>query len=138
MRTIALAAVLALAAAPALAADPAEGEWFNQSGSAKIRIGPCSSQASKMCGAIVWLRPPNEKATDTNNPDPKLKTRPIHGMPMLWGFKPAAPGKWTGGKIYDPNSGKTYDSKFQVNGNGTLKVEGCIVVVCQAQTWKRS
>jgi uncharacterized protein (DUF2147 family) len=59
-------------------------------------------------------------------------------MPMLWGFRQAAPGKWTGGKIYDPNSGKTYDSKIGVNANGTLKIEGCILVVCQAQTWKRS
>ena len=41
------------------------------------------------------------------------------------------------GKIYDPNSGKTYDSKISVNTNGTLKVEGCILVICQAQTWKR-
>ena len=24
------------------------------------------------------------------------------------------------------------------NGNGTLKVEGCILMICQAQTWKRS
>ena len=46
--------------------------------------------------------------------------------------------KLTGGKIYDPNSGKTYDSKIGVNANGTLKVEGCVLVVCQAQTWKRS
>ena len=139
MRAIALAAVLtALTAAPAFAADPAEGEWFNQNASGKIRIGPCPSQAGKLCGAISWLRPPNDKALDANNPDPKLKTRPIQGMPMLWGFKSAGPGKWTGGKIYDPNSGKTYDSKISVNPNGTLKVEGCISVICQAQTWKRA
>lgn len=138
MRAIALAAVLTLTAAPAFAADPAEGEWFNQDASGKIRIGPCPSQAGKLCGAISWLRPPNDKALDANNPDAKLKTRPIQGMPMLWGFKSAGPGKWTGGKIYDPNSGKTYDSKISVNPNGTLKVEGCISVICQAQTWKRA
>mgnify|MGYP003342163703 CR=1 FL=1 len=78
------------------------------------------------------------KATDANNPDAKLKARPIMGLPMLQGFKPAGPGKWTGGKIYDPNSGKTYDSKLTVTGAGTLKVEGCILMVCQAQTWRRS
>lgn len=139
MRAIALAAVLtALTAAPAFAADPAEGEWFNQTATGKIRIGACPSQAGKLCGAISWLKPPNDKALDSNNPDPKLKTRPIQGMPMLWGFKSSGPGKWTGGKIYDPNSGKTYDSKISVNPNGTLKVEGCIAVICQAQTWKRA
>lgn len=137
MRAIALAAVLSLtAAAPALAADPAEGEWFNQGGSAKVRIAPCAG--GKLCGTITWLRAPNENAKDVNNPDPALKTRSIRGMQMLWGFKSSAPGKWTGGKIYDPNSGKTYDSKFSVNPNGTLKLEGCILMVCQAQTWKRA
>ena len=137
MRAIALAAVLTLTAAPALAADPAEGEWLTQGGSGKVRIAPCPGQAGKLCGAISWLRPADAKATDANNPDPKLKTRPILGMPMLWGFKAAGPGKWTGGKIYDPNSGKTYDSKISVKPDGTLKVEGCILMVCQAQTWKR-
>lgn len=137
MRAIALAAVLMMAAAPAYAADPVEGEWLNPAGSGKIRIAPCAGQPGKLCGTISWLKPPNDKAKDANNPDPKLKTRAILGMPMLWGFKSSAPGKWTGGKIYDPNSGKTYDSKLSVNANGTLKVEGCIAVLCQAQTWKR-
>ena len=140
MRALALAAAgLTLLAVPALAADPIEGEWLTQSGSGKVKIGPCAARADRMCGAISWLRnPADAKATDRNNPDPKLKGRVILGLPMLWGFKPAGSGKWTGGKIYDPNSGKTYDSKLSVNANGTLKVEGCILMVCQAQTWKRA
>lgn len=137
MRVIALAAALTLAGAPAQAADPVEGDWLTQSGSGKVRIAPCPGQTGKVCGNIVWLRPPNAGATDSNNPDPKMRGRPIMGMAMLWGFKPAGPGKWTGGKIYDPNSGKTYDSKISANANGTLKVEGCVLMVCQAQTWKR-
>lgn len=135
MRAIILAAAVSLAAGPALASDPVEGEWLTQGGSGKVRIAPCGA---KLCGTISWLRDPADaKAMDQNNPDAKLKHRPILGLPMLWGFKPAGPGKWTGGKIYDPNSGKTYDSKMSINANGTLKVEGCILMVCQAQTWKK-
>ena len=138
MRAITAAALLAFAATPALAADPVEGEWLTQAGTGKVRIAPCPGQAGRMCGAISWLKnPADAKATDSNNPDAKLKSRTIMGLPMLWGFKSAGPGKWTGGKIYDPESGKTYDSKLSVNANGTLKVEGCVLVVCQAQTWKR-
>jgi uncharacterized protein (DUF2147 family) len=137
MRVLALATVLALTAAPALA-DPTHGEWLTQSGSARVKIGPCPGSAERLCGNVSWVRNPAEaKATDANNPDPKLKTRPIMGLPMLWGFKAAGPGRWTGGKIYDPQSGKTYDSKLSLNPNGTLKVEGCIAIVCQGQTWKR-
>ncbi|TAJ72363.1 MAG: DUF2147 domain-containing protein [Phenylobacterium sp.] len=138
MRALILAAGLALAAAPALAADPVEGEWLTQSGTAKVRIGPCPGKADRMCGAISWLKnPADSKALDSNNPDPKLKTRTILGLPMIRDFKQAAPGRWTGGKIYDPNSGKTYDSKIAVGANGTLKVEGCVLMICQAQTWRR-
>lgn len=139
MRHLALAAALTLAATPALAADPVEGVWLTQSGSGRVKIAPCAALAQRLCGAIVWLRDPeNAKAHDNNNPDPALKSRTILGLPMLWGFKPAGPGRWTGGKIYDPESGKTYDSKISIRPDGALKVEGCIVVVCQAQTWRRN
>jgi len=138
MRALILAAGLVLAAAPALAADPVEGEWLTQEATAKVRIGPCPGKPDRMCGVISWLKnPADAKATDGKNPDPKLKSRTILGLPMIRDFKPAAPGRWTGGKIYDPGSGKTYDSKIGVNANGTLKVEGCILMVCQAQTWRR-
>jgi uncharacterized protein (DUF2147 family) len=139
MRLIALATLLVslATAAPALAKDPAEGEWLTQGGGGKVRIAPCAGKADRLCGHISWLQPADAKALDSNNPDPKLKTRPVLGIPMLWGFQSAGPGKWTGGKIYDPNSGKTYDSRLGVTGAGTLKVEGCVAVLCQAQTWKR-
>lgn len=139
MRAAALAAVLALSACPALAADPVEGDWLTQDGTAKVRIAPCAAAPARMCGTISWLKnPADAKATDANNPDPKLRARPILGLPMIRDFKPAAAGRWTGGKIYDPNSGKTYDSRLSVNPDGTLKVEGCVLVVCRAQTWRRS
>lgn len=140
MRTLVLTVALALtAAAPAFAADPVEGEWLTQSGSGKVKIAPCAGKPERLCGVIVWLKDPADAAAkDTHNPDPAQKTRSLMGLPMIWGFKQAAPGKWTGGRIYDPGAGKTYDSKISVNANGTLKVEGCILMVCQAQTWKRS
>ena len=133
----ATAATLAVAiASPALAADPVEGLWLVQAGTAKVKVAPCARDKSRMCGQVAWLKTPGAK--DANNPDASLRSRPIMGMLMIRDFKSAGPGKWTGGKIYDPNSGKTYGSKMNANPDGTLKVEGCIAVVCQAQTWKRA
>src|SRR5688500_9344236 len=127
MRSLLLAVAVTAMAFPAHAADPVEGEWLVQSGSAKVRIGPCAGRADRMCGLIFWVRDPKEAAAkDANNPDPKLRTRPIMGLPLIRDFKAAGPGRWTGGKIYDPNNGKTYDSKLSLNRDGTLKVEGCI------------
>jgi uncharacterized protein (DUF2147 family) len=138
MRTAAFAALMLFAATPAMAADPVLGEWLTQAGTGKVRIAPCPGKPDRICGVISWLSPADAKATDQNNPDARLKSRPILGLPMIRDFRSAGPGRWTGGKIYDPNSGRTYDSRLSINPNGTLKVEGCVLMVCQAQTWKRS
>ena len=136
MRSLVLAAGLALAAGPAFAADPVEGEWLIQDQSGKVRIAPCPARPDLMCGTTSWVKDP-AKIQDVKNPDPALRTRPLLGQPVIRDFKQAAPGRWTGGRIYDPKSGKTYDSKMSVNANGSLKVEGCVLFVCQAQTWTR-
>lgn len=135
-------AALALLATTAQAADPVEGLWLVQAGTAKVKVGPCAADKAKMCGVITWLKSPNGKdgqpQKDANNPDAAQRGRPVLGLSMIRDFKPAGPGKWTGGKIYDPTSGKTYGSKMSANPDGTLKVEGCVSVVCQAQTWKKT
>lgn len=137
MRAIAIAAGLLLFAAPAFAADPVEGEWLTPDGGSKVRIGACPGKADQVCGVVSWLPAAKAKDLDKRNPDAALKSRPILGAPTVMGFKQAAPGKWTGGKLYDPASGKSYNGKITANPNGTLKVEGCIAMICQAQTWKR-
>ena len=134
MRTALIAAVLTLAATPVFAADPVEGEWLTEAGTAKVKIGPCAEQPDRMCGLVSWMKTPRN---DIHNPDAALRDKPILGMALIRDFKASAPGKWTGGKIYDPESGKTYDSKLTARADGTLKVEGCIAIICKAQTWKR-
>lgn len=135
-----LAVALTLSALPA-AADPVPGDWILRGGTAKVRIAACSSDRSKLCGTIVWAKDAiladGKVAKDARNPDPALRNRPIIGLVLIQDLKPAGTGKWVGGKIYDPDSGKTYASKLQINPDGTLKVEGCISVVCQAQTWRK-
>lgn len=137
MRIALLAASLLLSAGAALAADPVEGEWVTPDGGSKVRIGACPNNPGQMCGVVSWLPVAKAKDLDKRNPDAALKTRPILGVSTVMGFKPAGPGKWNGGKLYDPASGKTYNGKLTANPNGTLKVEGCIAMICQAQTWKR-
>jgi uncharacterized protein (DUF2147 family) len=141
MRRLLFAALFGLAATPAFAFDPVEGDWM-AGATTRVRIAPCPGKADRMCGAIAWLKTPNDStgkpALDGKNPDASLRSRPILGLPFIRDFKKAEPGRWTGGKIYDPNSGKTYDSRMRVNPDGTLKLEGCVLVVCQAQTWKRA
>ena len=134
----ALAAVTTLTAAPAFAADPVEGEWITADGTGKVRIAPCPGKTDHLCGRITGaVNPTDANALDSKNPNPQLRTRPLTWLVMMSDFKSVGTGRWTGGRLYDPTAGKTYDGKLSINANGTLKVEGCISVICLAQTWRR-
>ena len=127
-----LSLLLMTAAAPV---SDVTGNWVTEDGTALIAIGRCgNSVCGKVAKALV-IKPGRAK-TDIKNPDPKLRKRPIIGMTILSGFK-AAGGGWTDGRIYDPESGKTYRSRLRVNPDGSLKVSGCILFVCQSQRWTR-
>jgi uncharacterized protein (DUF2147 family) len=137
---ISLGALLAvLAVTPALAADnQVQGAWLVPDGLSKVTIAPCAGAANQMCGSVSWIKLPAHQADkDTKNPDPALRGRSILGLQIMSGLKPAGPGKWANGKIYDPQSGKTYNSKIALTGANSLKVEGCVMMVCQPQTWTR-
>jgi uncharacterized protein (DUF2147 family) len=137
MRLAIIATALALAAGPAFAADPVEGDWWV--GTTRVRIAPCPANADRLCGVIVAVKPADGRpTTDVKNPDSKLRSRPIVGMTFIRDFRRADTGRWTGGKIYDPNTGKTYDSKMRLNPDGSLKLDGCVLMICQSQTWKRA
>lgn len=138
LRVALLSLGLLLAAAPAMAADPVAGEWLTPTDGGKVRIGACPDKPEQMCGVVSSLPPAKMNDRDTRNPNAALRSRPVMGETTISGFKQAAPGRWTGGKLYDPSTGKTYNGKISANPDGTLKVEGCVLMVCQAQTWKRS
>ena len=135
-------AVCGLAASAASASPSAEGDWIVEKRDGTVRIAPCRNDASRLCGNIVSMPQPNDasgqRKRDVNNPDAAMRSRTILGLPLITGFKPAGPGKWDGGKIYNPEDGKTYNSKMEVTAKGTLKVSGCVLVICKAQTWTRA
>jgi len=134
-----LAALLGVTPARAQAAGGADGVWLTQAGDAKIRISRCGGG---ICGAVVWLREPIDPATgkpeiDDKNPDPALAKRPIIGLRLFSGMRPAGPNKWSG-KIYNADDGKTYASSISVTGPLTLRVEGCVGAFCGGEDWTRS
>ncbi len=127
-----LAASLLAAAAPAAASTPIQGQWYTKGKRAIVTIAPCGQT---MCGRLTRFieQPKNGVTTDVNNPEPALQKRKLIGLPILSGFV-AEGAKWRG-KIYDPESGKTYRSIVSAGKGGTLNVEGCIAMFCQTQTW---
>ena len=100
---------------PAAAATPL-GIWMTEKKEGKVRIEQCGAN---LCGYSM-----NAK-TDAN------------GEKVLINMKPGN-NKWAG-KIFDPNSGSTYDSTIALKGSDTLRVQGCAFggMFCGGQTWTR-
>ncbi len=131
-RTLSLVIVTLALPTAASAAKPISGRWSTEGGKAIVQIGPCGKA---LCGRIARVVKPTPGAprTDVSNPDAALRSRPIEGLTILTGFSDA--GSLWKGRIYDPESGKTYTSKLTRNPDGTLKVQGCIAFFCRTQTW---
>lgn len=128
-------------------ADAIAGIWITQDGKARVEI---ALQDGAYAGHIVWLKQPlfpandpkgmaGKPKVDRNNPDKKLRTRPIMGLPLLSGFHYAGSGVWAGGMIYDPESGKTYHCKISMMKNGSLHIRGYVGIPLFGRTeiWKR-
>ncbi|PHK93814.1 hypothetical protein CR162_16205 [Pseudoroseomonas rhizosphaerae] len=99
--------VLAVPGTSTAAAVPA-GVWLIDE-KAAVQIFDCSSQ---LCGRILWMLTPRDPQgqinRDRHNPDPALRQRPLCGLTVLWGLRPAGPDRWGGGWFYNPDDGKTY------------------------------
>ncbi|GAA4439776.1 DUF2147 domain-containing protein [Ravibacter arvi] len=101
--------------------DITRGTWYNENRTGRLQF---FIKEAKLYAKIVWVEDNARK--DERNPDPKLRQRPLIGLVNLTGFTPADARNWSGGKIYDPESGKTYSSKIKVLSDRELEVRGYI------------
>ncbi|MBN3582074.1 DUF2147 domain-containing protein [Algoriphagus aestuarii] len=102
---------------------PVLGTWFNTEKTAQIEI---MNSGEELLGKIIWLENPNKDGApvlDNANENEKLRNRPIMGLTILEGLT-YQNGVWKGGKIYDPNSGKTYSCELKMKGKEKLEVKG--------------
>lgn len=133
-------AALAIGAAPvARAADPI-GTWYTADNDSQVRIVNCGGA---LCGAIVWLKEPNDPATgrpktDKNNPDAGKQGRPLIGVQIVLAMKPSGPNVWSG-EVYNASDGKTYTGSFTMTGDNSAELKGCVMsILCKSQTWTRA
>lgn len=94
------------------------GHWRVEDGSATIAFERCGTD---LCGRIVQLRDtPN--APDENNRIRALRDRPVCGLVILSRLQPSANGRWTGGRLYDPESGHSLGDLSVERRGETLRV----------------
>lgn len=72
---------------------------------------------------------------DVNNPDEKLRGRPLRGAVFMWGLIKDG-DEYDDGKIYNNATGKTYSASAKVEGN-TLKVRATVWGFGKTLTWTR-
>ena len=123
------------------AGSPILGRWLSEGKDAVIEIFPCADGA--LCGRLTWfaLDPEDEgkPPVDGHNPEPALRDRPLCGLVILGGFKLSGDREWSGGRIYDPENGKTYRATMRFADNGTLRLRGYIGIPLfgETQVWTR-
>ncbi len=121
------------------AADAILGEWLTAEGKAKVQIYRCDTL---YCGKIIWLKEPvknGKEVVDDKNPDPVLQNKPVIGLVIVRGFSFDGDDAWTGGKVYDPESGDTYSGKMTLQDPHTLRLRGYILIPLLGRTevWTR-
>ena len=117
--------VLMLMPLAAAFAQDVVGKWKLDDGSAIVEV---YKNGDVYNGKIVWLEDPTEAdgtpAKDLNNPDKNLRNRELIGLNMLSNLKKTGT-EYSGGSIYDPGNGKTYNCSMKVEGD-VLKVRGSL------------
>jgi uncharacterized protein (DUF2147 family) len=117
----------------AAAAEPQPtGEWRTANGLANVRIDDCDGV---LWGIISWEKEPG--GVDSYNPNTSERNHPTLGLHILLAMKPTKPGLWQG-EVYNPENGKTYDSRMSLTSPDVLRIEGCVLgFLCGGENWTR-
>jgi uncharacterized protein (DUF2147 family) len=83
---------------------------------------------------IDTLFAPNAVCTECKG---DKKGKPIKGMVIMWGQKPAGDGSFGSGTILKLSNGKEYKSKARLLPGNKFEVSGCLGPMCKQQTWTR-
>jgi uncharacterized protein (DUF2147 family) len=128
-------AVLGISAVASFAADPT-GTWRTEE-DATVRVSNCGD---RLCATIASIKEANDPRTgkpktDIRNVNPSKRNRPSVGLQIFTG-RPEGASKWTG-QLYSPEDGKTYDVNVVLENASTLKIQGCVLFVCESAVWRR-
>ena len=140
LRPLLLSAVFLVISAVYAMAAPVHGYWLTHKSKGMIRISPCGPG---LCGQVVWLRQPLNKAgqpvRDIKNRDARLRGRPVMGLTTFSGLAPVAPNQWSG-TFYNPEDGRIYRGSITLVSQSQIKVQACRINsgTCGSRNWKRA
>ncbi|MGE8557303.1 MULTISPECIES: DUF2147 domain-containing protein [unclassified Acinetobacter] len=141
-----LAALLLSASSSTIFAEDISGTWKNiddKTGSSKAILEIRQESNGTYTAKIVKVTPRpgyTPKETCVNCPAP-YTNKPILGMDVVKGLKPAGGSNFTQGKIIDPLTGHVYSMKAKLSPNGkrlTLRGYVGVSALGRSQTWIRN
>lgn len=124
--------------APDAATATITGEWWTADRANRVVITCTSKHCS---GRLSWLLDEADGGVlrDTENPDPRRRSRRLLGLELLSGLKPLGDGTYEG-TLYDPTDGSTYRGRVTPTGARTLSLRGFVGVPLfgRSETWTRA
>ncbi|MDQ6765010.1 MAG: DUF2147 domain-containing protein [Verrucomicrobiota bacterium] len=140
---IAALLILSVAQMSAAASDSPAGIWKSiddETGHPKSIIQISEQQGGELTAKVVRIlesdRGPHPVCSACRG---DRKDKPIEGMTIMWGVRKNG-NVWDGGRILDPQIGKTYSVKLALTDSGRkLDVHGYlgISLLGRSQTWVR-
>jgi uncharacterized protein (DUF2147 family) len=130
MKSIAMGITLCLSVATTgfNVISPAErliGVWESEEKNLLIQI---SKEEDHFVGTMTWFQCATETimrtTVDSENPDRRLVGRKLLGLKLVEKLSYEGNNVWGGGKIYDPNSGNTYEARIHLTNPNTAIVRG--------------
>lgn len=138
-----LIAVLGTSMAPK-ADDPEAllGRWLSSKKKNQVQI---YKHGDKYYGKLVWMMEPNDPVTkkpklDIENPDEKLRMRPLLNMVLLKDLTYKGNNVWSDGEIYNPEDGKTYNCEVTLKDPNSIDLRGYVMGISflgKSRTWTR-
>ncbi|QJW90522.1 DUF2147 domain-containing protein [Spirosoma taeanense] len=122
--------------------DAIVGRWLSARKRNQVQI---YKHGNRYFGKLVWMKEPtyaasNKPRMDDNNPDEKLRTRPLLNLMIMSNLDFKGGNVWNDGQIYNPEDGKTYGCEVTLKDPNTLDVRGYVLGIPflgKTQSWTR-
>jgi len=112
------ATIVAMMCTLAHAAEP-YGTWLRPSTGTQVDFYNCGG---KLCAKIVAVKDQARKKEV--------------GVVIMKGAAKTGDNKWEG-DLLDAESGKVYSGVVRLESANALSLKGCVLVICQGETWTR-
>lgn len=144
LTTLSLLLCFSLTALASVSDDPEAilGRWLSSKKRNQVQI---YKQGTKYYGKLVWMLEPNDPVTnkpkvDRQNPDEKLRNRPLMNAVLVTNLTYKGNNIWGDGEIYNPEDGKTYNCQVSLKDPNSIDLRGYVMGLSflgKSRTWTR-